>query len=85
MSINGIQNTEYKIQNTELRMLCTRREQGSFANVDQERQAWSDCAGGETGGRSDSVSALGRLAGVIGEQVKSCSDLSTLLEASNCS
>ena len=85
MSIYGIPNTEYKLQNTELGMLCTRREQGSLANVNRERQAWSDCAGGETGGGSDSVSVLGRFAGVIGEQVKSCSDLSALLEASNCS
>ena len=34
---------------------------------------------------SDAVSALGRLAGVTVDQVKSCSKLGTLLEATVCS
>ena len=34
---------------------------------------------------SDAVSALGRLAGVTVDRVKSCSNLGTLLEATVCS
>ena len=34
---------------------------------------------------SDAVSALGKLAGATVGQVKSCSKLGTLLEATNCS
>ena len=44
------------------------REQGSFANVNREHQTLSDFVGGETDGRSDAVSALGRLAGAAVDQ-----------------